>query len=186
MSCGIQCENVSYAGPDFETDATSETVVHDWDTTCATAEPLRERSAATSARLSPVEAFGVAWLLEKWVDTIGIFRDIDVAAEKKARYEAERDELDGEVAWSTDYVEKSADRRDMPELFTFVAEVLECTARELQTCGTFDALRQANDSMMGLELGERELKAEWTLSRNEALALRHQKAMHKQRYNVIF
>lgn len=143
-------------------------------------------------RLNGVEAYCVAYVLEKWIDRIDLLDmldsglDIDGGDDYRdtASPTGGRSRRPSLNADGDDHSDTNTDKTKIAQLRMFVLQTLSHTAQELRATGTFSVLRLANDSILQTVRDERRLDAEHAANRKVLNALRNKKERRKQQYNV--
>lgn len=128
-------------------------------------EQLSETSACR--RLTVFEAFGVARVLEKWIDWIDDW-----------------DRTDSVTADDNDQFRSSFGVENCKKMRAFASETLGLTVRELRSSNTFTVLQRANETMLKEMRDEREMETELASNWNKLNDLRNGNNKRKQQHNV--
>jgi len=144
-------------------------------------DPFAEPRMIGTSELTVYEAFGAACVLDIWVNRIGMMDAMDGTGTLRDR-DCEQPDVAADEEPSSDRTETAG---KVTKFLAFVQDTLRLTVAELWSSGTFDELRQVNESMLNAVREERQLVADLSYNRNALSVLRVTIKERKKYYNVI-
>lgn len=137
-------------------------------------DTMRERkmTMTETSCLTTFEAFGVARVLEKWIEWIDDWNEM----EKKTADESFHSHQTNQ--------QTNFGVENCKQLRAFMSKTFELTVQELRLSNTFTVLQQANDSILKEMSGERALEMEHKSNRDKLDVLRNGKRKYKRSHSV--
>jgi len=151
-------------------------------------DPFADPRMIGTSELTVYEAFGAACVLDIWVNRIGMMDAMDGTGTLRDWDCEQPDVAAATVAADeeppSDHTETASHRGKVTKFLAFVQDTLRLTVAELRSSGTFNELRQVNESMLNAVREERQLVADLAYNRNALNVLRVTIKDRKKHYNV--
>ncbi|KAF0765842.1 dynein regulatory complex protein 9 [Aphis craccivora] len=151
-------------------------------------DPFADPRMIGTSELTVYEAFGAACVLDIWVNRIGMMDAMDGTGTLRDWDCEQPDVAAATVAADeeppSDHTETASHRGKVTKFLAFVQDTLRLTVAELRSSGTFNELRQVNESMLNAVREERQLVADLAYNRNALNVLRVTIKDRKKHYNT--
>ncbi|CAH1731988.1 unnamed protein product [Aphis gossypii] len=177
----LECESVS--DDLFEHFGTNLRATPSFDYSLDGKDPFADPRMIGTSELTVYEAFGAACVLDIWVNRIGMMDAMDGTGTLRD-WDCEQPDVAADEEPPSDHAETASHRGKVTKFLAFVQDTLRLTVAELWSSGTFDELRQVNESMLNAVLEERQLVADLAYNRNALNVLRVTIKERKKHYNT--